>query len=146
MMTIQAEMGTGRGVQTRLLDPSCEDRCTLLASYVVRTFCTSLSFSVPAHSSGLSSPSPSPPTMSLETEKIDHEMTDHNGTNIASTGSSLSRQVTVALSPEQYERLFFQPSAPRKGDLAKRFGTLPHPLPHSLRLRNEIIANNTIPT
>jgi hypothetical protein len=84
--------------------------------------------------------------MSLETEKIDHEMTDHNGTNIASTGSPLSRQVTVALSPEQYERLFFQPSAPRKGDLAKRFGTLPHPLPHPLRLRNEIIANNTIPT
>ncbi|KAI6794444.1 hypothetical protein KC363_g7966 [Hortaea werneckii] len=36
-------------------------------------------------------------------------------------GSPLSRQVTVTMSNEQYERLFFQPSAPRKGDLAKRF-------------------------
>jgi len=56
-----------------------------------------------------------------ETAKIDHEMTEHNGVNIASNGAPLSRQVTVALSPEQYERLFFQPSAPRRGDLAKRF-------------------------
>lgn len=36
---------------------------------------------------------------------------------------SLSRQVTVSLSSEQYERLFFQPSAPHRGDLAERFGT-----------------------
>ncbi|KAF2028250.1 hypothetical protein EK21DRAFT_70162 [Setomelanomma holmii] len=58
-----------------------------------------------------------------ETHKIDHEMTEHDGMNIASNGNgaALSRQVTVALSPEQYERLFFQPSAPRRGDLAKRF-------------------------
>ncbi|CAO2653395.1 Nn.00g028060.m01.CDS01 [Neocucurbitaria sp. VM-36] len=54
--------------------------------------------------------------------KMDHEMSEHNGVNIAGNGSPLSRQVTVALSPEQYERLFFQPSAPRRGDLAKRFG------------------------
>ena len=54
---------------------------------------------------------------------MDHEMSEHNGMNIAGSGSPLSRQVTVALSPEQYERLFFQPSAPRRGDLAKRFGT-----------------------
>lgn len=40
-------------------------------------------------------------------------------------GAPLSRQVTVTMSNEQYERLFFQPSAPRKGDLAKRFGTSP---------------------
>jgi hypothetical protein len=58
-----------------------------------------------------------------DTAKIDHEMTEHNGTGIAPMGADLSRQVTVALSPEQYERLFFQPSAPRRGDLAKRFGT-----------------------
>lgn len=62
------------------------------------------------------------------TTKIDHEMLEHNGVDIAgvntngSTGAPLGRQVTVALSPEQYERLFFQPSAPRRGDLAKRFG------------------------
>ncbi|EMC94004.1 hypothetical protein BAUCODRAFT_74835 [Baudoinia panamericana UAMH 10762] len=36
-------------------------------------------------------------------------------------GADLSRQVTVTLSPADYERLFFQPSAPRRGDLAKRF-------------------------
>jgi hypothetical protein len=57
-----------------------------------------------------------------DTAKIDHEMTEHNGVNLVGNGAPLSRQVTVALSPEQYERLFFQPSAPRRGDLAKRFG------------------------
>jgi len=35
--------------------------------------------------------------------------------------SELTRQMTLQLSPDQYERLFFQPSAP-KGDLAKRLG------------------------
>lgn len=30
--------------------------------------------------------------------------------------------VTMQLSPEQYERLFFQPEKP-KGDLSQRFGT-----------------------
>lgn len=55
--------------------------------------------------------------------KTDHEMREHNGHNIIGSGAELSRQVTVQLSPEQYERLFFQPSAPRRGDLAKRFGT-----------------------
>jgi succinate-acetate transporter protein len=55
-----------------------------------------------------------------DVHKIDHEMREHNGVNVGN-GSELSRQVTVALSPEQYERLFFQPSAPRRGDLAKRF-------------------------
>lgn len=53
---------------------------------------------------------------------MDHEMTEHNNVGIAGNGSALSRQVTVALTPEQYERLFFQPNAPRRGDLAKRFG------------------------
>lgn len=38
--------------------------------------------------------------------------------------SELSRSMTVQLSPEQYERLFFQPTA-AKGDLAKRLGRPP---------------------
>jgi len=58
--------------------------------------------------------------MSDDSHKIDHQMLEHNGVNIGN-GAPLSRQVTVALSPEQYERLFFQPSAPRRGDLAKKF-------------------------
>lgn len=33
----------------------------------------------------------------------------------------LSRQMTLQISPEQYERLFFQPT-PARGDLAKRVG------------------------
>jgi succinate-acetate transporter protein len=40
--------------------------------------------------------------------------------------NELSRQMTLQLSPDQYERLFFQPSAP-KGDLAKRLGKYPSP-------------------
>jgi hypothetical protein len=51
-------------------------------------------------------------------------MSEHSGTSIAGNRPDLSRQVTVSLSSEQYERLFFQPSAPRRGDLAKRFGEL----------------------
>lgn len=35
--------------------------------------------------------------------------------------NALSRQYTVQLSSEQYERLFFQPTA-AKGDLSKRLG------------------------
>lgn len=57
-----------------------------------------------------------------DAHKIDHEMKEHNGHTFVGNGAELSRQVTVQLSPEQYERLFFQPSAPRRGDLAKRFG------------------------
>jgi hypothetical protein len=38
-------------------------------------------------------------------------------------GAPLNRTNTaITLSNEQYERLFFQPSAPRAGDAAKRFG------------------------
>ena len=54
---------------------------------------------------------------------VDHEMKEHNGHTFVGSGAELSRQVTVQLSSEQYERLFFQPSSPRRGDLAKRFGT-----------------------
>ncbi len=57
----------------------------------------------------------------MEHEKIDHKMEfeDVPGTG---NGASLSRQVTVTMSPDQYERLFFQPSKPAAGDFAKRFG------------------------
>ena len=56
-------------------------------------------------------------------------MTDHmNGVNgdksAAMEGNDLSRQattVTMNLSPDQYERLFFQPDK-AKGDLARRLG------------------------
>ena len=41
-----------------------------------------------------------------------------------SHGSDLSRQVTLQLSSEQYERLFLQPSQ-AKGDLSKRLGMAP---------------------
>lgn len=57
-----------------------------------------------------------------DVSKMDTEMKEHNGATIIGNGAELTRQVTVQLSPEQYERLFFQPSAPRRGDLAKRFG------------------------
>ena len=59
-----------------------------------------------------------------ETHKIDHVMREQNGFNSVGNGAELSRQVTVQMSSEQYERLFFQPSAPRRGDFAKRFGAL----------------------
>ena len=57
-----------------------------------------------------------------QTEAIDHkvEMMDSNHSN--SNGSPLSRQVTVTLSSEQYERMFFQPGGPSRGDFAKRLG------------------------
>jgi hypothetical protein len=54
------------------------------------------------------------------TESIDHKMEVLHDQQ--SNGSPLSRQVTVTMSPDQYERLFFQPSGPARGDLAKRFG------------------------
>ena len=52
------------------------------------------------------------------TDKIDHKMefVDNH-----SNGEALSRQVTVTMSPDQYERLFFSPSGPARGDYAKRF-------------------------
>jgi len=48
--------------------------------------------------------------------KVEHEMVEDNGSG---NGAPLGRQITVTMSPDQYERLFFQPSAPR-GDLSKR--------------------------
>ncbi|KAJ9621877.1 hypothetical protein H2203_006757 [Taxawa tesnikishii (nom. ined.)] len=39
----------------------------------------------------------------------------------SANGEPLSRQMTISISPEQYERLFFQPT-PARGDLAKRLG------------------------
>ncbi|GAB7365809.1 hypothetical protein MBLNU230_g7142t1 [Neophaeotheca triangularis] len=53
-------------------------------------------------------------------EKIDHQ--DRSGfVENNAGGAPLDRQVTISLSSEQYERMFFQPTAPR-GDLAKRLG------------------------
>jgi len=51
--------------------------------------------------------------------KIEHEMVEDNGSG---NGAALGRQVTVSMSPEQYERLFFQPTGPAKGGLSKTFG------------------------
>jgi len=55
----------------------------------------------------------------MSTEKIDHTFAEDQASG---NGAPLSRQMTVALTPEQYERLFFQPEGPRRGDLSKRFG------------------------
>lgn len=61
--------------------------------------------------------------MSTQSE-IDNHNTNGNGIGAEKSYSShaeLSRQITLNLSPDQYERLFFQPSA-GKGDLSKRLG------------------------
>ena len=61
------------------------------------------------------------------TEKVDHEeLRPQMSANFTTQdeGTPLSRQVTVQLSPEQYERLFFAPGPPKRGDAAKRFGML----------------------
>jgi uncharacterized protein len=50
------------------------------------------------------------------------EYTQTNDSAAFAGGAPLSRQVTVTMSPDQYERLFFQPSGPKAGDYAKRFG------------------------
>lgn len=44
----------------------------------------------------------------------------HDNKELDST-NDLTRHMTLQLSPEQYERLFFQPTS-AKGDLAKRLG------------------------
>lgn len=58
----------------------------------------------------------------MSTEKIGSTMIDDQASG---NGAPLSRQMTVALTPEQYERLFFQPEGPKRGDLSKRFGMSP---------------------
>jgi len=54
--------------------------------------------------------------------KMSSASSDHNIEKPGQNHAELLRQMTVSLSPEQYERLFFQPTA-AKGDLAKRLGT-----------------------
>ncbi|OQO02454.1 hypothetical protein B0A48_11981 [Cryoendolithus antarcticus] len=45
-----------------------------------------------------------------------------SGRHVQDTTSPMSRQMTaMTLTNEQYERLFFQPSAPKRGDASKRF-------------------------
>lgn len=56
------------------------------------------------------------------TEAIDHKAEYAEMTNGNANGAPLSRQVTVTLSPEQYERMFFSPAGPKNLDLQKRFG------------------------
>jgi len=58
---------------------------------------------------------------SEQVEKSQSERISSDYTNGAN-GAALSRQVTVTLNHEDYERLFFQPT-PARGDLAKRLGT-----------------------
>ncbi|KAL9094447.1 MAG: hypothetical protein Q9165_003297 [Trypethelium subeluteriae] len=53
------------------------------------------------------------PQSHIEHEKLETTSSGENGT--------LHRQVTVQMSPEQYEKLFFQPT-PARGDLARRLG------------------------
>ncbi|KAF2089246.1 GPR1/FUN34/YaaH-class plasma membrane protein-like protein [Saccharata proteae CBS 121410] len=53
-----------------------------------------------------------------------HSEESHNIEKLApqlTEGGTLSRQMTLQISPEQYERLFFQPT-PARGDLAKKLG------------------------
>lgn len=57
---------------------------------------------------------------SMANDKLDNSHINRVDT-LESNGHPLSKQVTLSLSPEQYERLFLQPSAP-KGDLRKRLG------------------------
>jgi hypothetical protein len=46
-------------------------------------------------------------------------------------GGPLDRSNTaITLSNDQYERLFFQPSKPARGDAAKRFGMFTQVLPN----------------
>lgn len=59
--------------------------------------------------------------VNMAEDKLEHPHTIDRVDTLNSNGHSLSKQVTVSMSPEQYERLFFQPSAP-KGDLRKRLG------------------------
>ncbi|RDI83134.1 hypothetical protein Vi05172_g6875 [Venturia inaequalis] len=47
--------------------------------------------------------------------------TQHHENKELDSSNDLTRHMTLSLSPEQYERLFFQPTS-AKGDLAKRLG------------------------
>lgn len=50
------------------------------------------------------------------TKRFEHEM------KMEENGSPLSRQVTVSMSPEQYERHFFTPVSTQRNEIIKRFG------------------------
>jgi hypothetical protein len=83
-------------------------------------------------------PYPSPLTSIHSSEREDSSLSQemmssaseskHSVVEKSSHGhNDLARQVTLQLNADQYERLFFQPSA-AKGDLAKRLGTFPLPI------------------
>lgn len=56
------------------------------------------------------------------TESIDHKAEYQEMANGGSNGAPLARQVTVTLSSEQYERMFFSPGRPQDSSLQKQFG------------------------
>ena len=57
----------------------------------------------------------------MATEKFESSHDLESGIHI--DGAPLQRENTaITLSNDQYERLFFQPSKPQRGDAAKRFG------------------------
>lgn len=68
--------------------------------------------------------------MSATDRKIEHELVEDNGSS--GNGSGLQRQVTVSMSPDQYERLFFSPTGPTRGELTKTFGKISPQSPLSL--------------
>lgn len=56
-----------------------------------------------------------------------HDNEKHSSGAGSAPDNALTRQPTIQLTSEQYERLFFQPGGPRKMDLASTFGN-PTPL------------------
>ena len=63
--------------------------------------------------------------MNGDASKLNHTVTrdtQYDGHSSDNANAGLSRQVTVSMSPDQYERLFFSPTGAQKGDYAKRFG------------------------
>lgn len=66
-------------------------------------------------------PYPSNSSVSTTTRMAQQEQLDHKSAYNDHDSNGLSRQVTVTMSPEHYERLFFSPNGPQRGDLQKRF-------------------------
>lgn len=70
------------------------------------------------HSARIACPAMAEPFETGHHAKLEPVRTHESG---SANGEPLSRQMTISISPEQYERLFFQPT-PARGDLAKRLG------------------------
>ncbi|KAM0745721.1 hypothetical protein T439DRAFT_330454 [Meredithblackwellia eburnea MCA 4105] len=66
--------------------------------------------------------------LSNETTRVDPHLKDLEAQTGLTGGANIARQISVQLTPEQFERLYLQPGGQAaKGDLAKRFGN-PTPL------------------